>query len=370
MKKKKIVVAGHLCVDITPEFAQSSTRSLDEIMRPGKLTQVGKANFSAGGVVTNTGLALKVLGCDVLPMGKIADDTYGDVIRKTFELYDAAEHLILCPGESSSYTIAIAPPGVDRIFLHHPGTNDSFCCDDLDFDAIARADHLHFGYPPLMKSTYLNGGAETVTLLKRAKALGLTTSLDMAAVDEGSEAGRQDWAAIIRNVLPWTDFFLPSVEELCFMMDKERYNSWNERANGGDITASLDPETDIRPLADTLIEWGAHCVLIKCGVLGMYLRTAAPSVMSQIGPEFESWGDIAHFERSYKPDLILSGTGAGDTSIAAFLKAMTEGYGPIRCVQLAAATGAVSLASYDALGGLKSFDELNKRIDEGWQKNS
>ena len=68
--------------------------------------------------------------------------------------------------------------------------------------------------------------------------------------------------------------------------------------------------------------------------------------------------------------IILSGTGAGDTSIAAFLTAMLKGYPLERALQLSAATGASCVAAYDALSGLKSFEELEAKIDDGWQKNS
>lgn len=165
------------------------------------------------------------------------------------------------------------------------------------------------------------------------------------------------------------DFFVPSVEELGYMMGKSIYEEWNRRAEGADITLILDIEKDVRPLADRLLEWGAKCVLIKCGAIGMYLRTAGSDVMRRIDPQFEAWGDIAVFERSYVPDCIRSGIGAGDTSIAAFLKAAIDGYPAGRCLQLATATGASCITAYDTLSGLKSFDELIKRIDSGWAKN-
>lgn len=55
--------------------------------------------------------------------------------------------------------------------------------------------------------------------------------------------------------------------------------------------------------------------------------------------------------------------------IPAFLVAMLEGYSLERALQLSTATGASCVASYDALSGLKSFPELEKKIDAGWQKN-
>ena len=52
------------------------------------------------------------------------------------------------------------------------------------------------------------------------------------------------------------------------------------------------------------------------------------------------WSDRDGFEASYRPKKVLSGTGAGDTTIAAFLTAMLEGYPFEMCIRLAAAEGA------------------------------
>lgn len=75
------------------------------------------------------------------------------------------------------------------------------------------------------------------------------------------------------------------------------------------------------------------------------------------------------FEKSYVPERILSGTGAGDTSIAAFLTAMLERYPLEEAMQLATATGASCVAAYDALSGLHPLDELSEKIKNGWKKN-
>lgn len=74
------------------------------------------------------------------------------------------------------------------------------------------------------------------------------------------------------------------------------------------------------------------------------------------------------FEESYQPERFLSGTGARDTSIAAFLTALLKKYSLKECMQLATATGASCVAAYDALSGLKSFDELERKIKAGWPK--
>ena len=54
MKKKKIMVAGHISLDITPEFHNSGTQKFSEILRQGKLVNVGPAQMTLGGAVSNT----------------------------------------------------------------------------------------------------------------------------------------------------------------------------------------------------------------------------------------------------------------------------------------------------------------------------
>ena len=285
-------------------------------------------------------------------MGKIGKDELGQIVYSRFQKYNAEKGLIVSKDSSTSYTIAIAPPGTDRIFLHNPGANDTFSMEDLDFGKIAEADLFHFGYPPLMKRTYAEDGRELIEMFRRIKETGTITSLDMAFVDEDSEAGKADWEKILRNVLPYVDYFVPSVEELCAMVDKKRYEEWQKRAGSQDITTVLDIEKDVAPLAEKVLEMGTGNLLIKCGAAGLYFQN----------------GKIRIFERSYKPEIVRSGTGAGDTCIAAFLKAVMDGRSIETCLHLAAAEGASCVEAYDALGGLRTLEALEKKIEAGWAK--
>jgi sugar/nucleoside kinase (ribokinase family) len=128
----------------------------------------------------------------------------------------------------------ISPPGSDRRFLHHPGANDDFSAQDVSEEALQDAHLFHFGYPPLMANMYSNGGRQLLELFQRAKSHGLTTSLDMAYPDPESAAGRADWRAILHNVLPYVDIFVPSLEEILYML-------WRQ--------------TDVPPSAALLTSW-------------------------------------------------------------------------------------------------------------------
>lgn len=370
--KKKVIAAGHICLDITPVFQQEKVNHLSEILSPGKLIQMGVADVHTGGSVANTGLAMKILGADVTLMGKIGKDAFGAMVKNILKGYDAKCSMIESQEETTSYSVVLAVPGVDRIFLHHSGANHTFLASDIPEQTLQEAALFHFGYPPLMRSMYENDGEELVKIMKKAKDAGTATSLDMASVDETSDAGAANWKKILENVLPYVDFFVPSVEELCYMLDRNRFYEWQERAAGRDITEILDIEKDVKTLAEQCMELGAKVLLIKCGAPGMYYRTADRQTISRICGRVEldpdQWAEKEGFEQSYVPEKILSGTGAGDSSIAAFLTAMLQGYPLERSLQLSTATGASSVAAYDALSGLKTFEELEEKIDAGWQK--
>ena len=219
-----------------------------------------------------------------------------------------------------------------------------------------------------MPEMYRRDGERLAELFRRARVAGCATSLDLAAVDPTTEAGRTDWRRVLERVLPEVDFFVPSVEELCFMLDRDRHAEWLRRAGGEDVTRFLSAERDVKPLAEQLIAWGGKAVFIKCGRPGLYLHTAPAARMAQLGEHFRTWGDRRIFELSYAEDSFKAATGAGDTSIAAFLTAMLNGYAPERCLQLATAAGACCVTAYDALSGLLPFEEIERLIDACWAK--
>ena len=70
----------------------------------------------------------------------------------------------------------------------------------------------------------------------------------------------------------------------------------------------------------------------------------------------------------FKAEKVLSGTGAGDTTIAAFLMAVLDGYSWQDTLHLAVGTGALCVGTYDALSGILPLSEVKKKIDQGWEK--
>jgi hypothetical protein len=64
---KKAIAAGHICIDITPVFPDTGTRTknIGELLRPGTLLQTMAPDIHSGGSVANTGLGMKLMGADV-----------------------------------------------------------------------------------------------------------------------------------------------------------------------------------------------------------------------------------------------------------------------------------------------------------------
>lgn len=140
--QKRAVVAGHICIDMTPEF--SSSANISEMLSPGKLIHTKGIDIHTGGAVANTGLAMKLLGADVTLMGKVGKDDLGTLILNVLDKYQSRDGMIIEDNAQSSYSVVLAIPGVDRIFLHNPGANGTFSVKDLDMALIKKTDLFHF----------------------------------------------------------------------------------------------------------------------------------------------------------------------------------------------------------------------------------
>jgi sugar/nucleoside kinase (ribokinase family) len=358
----KAVVAGHICLDVIPEFAAGSY-DLGALLTPGSLTEVGEAVVATGGAVSNTGQALHRLGEDVVLMAKVGDDEFGRTVQSILDRAGSglADGLIVDTDSSTSYTLVINPPGIDRVFLHSPGANHTFCAHDIDDAKLDGCELFHFGYPPLMRSIYQHNGAELKTVFERMKERGAATSLDMTFVDPASESGQVDWLAFLKNVLPSTSIFLPSLDEILFMVDREKYNRLTAQF-GGQLIDGVDAEL-VEKTAQTLIDLGVPVVVIKLGKDGLYLRTA-PTVPGKDS----SWSNVSRFEAAFTVNKAGT-TGAGDCAIAGFLCAYMNGYSAEEAVRMASASGSASVEALDAVGAVPHREALQQRIRSGWPRD-
>lgn len=370
---KPIVVAGHVCLDIIPAFPDQVVSSLDTFLIPGKLVNVGPAVIATGGAVANVGLALHRLGLPVRPVAKMGADAFGRTIRELFQAAGApVDGLLADPATVTSYSVVLSPSGYDRIFLHCPGANDCFGAADLPAAQLDGAGLLHFGYPPLMRRMYADGGAELRELLIKAKGAGLTTSLDLALPDPQSPAGQADWPGILKQALPLVDLFVPSLDEIVFMLDRSRGEAVRAQAARGNPLGGMSVG-EVQNVADRLLGMGPAVVLLKLGAEGVYFQAtrdaARLNACGAVKLEAAAWRSVAGHAPCF--DVAVAGTtGSGDCTIAGFLAGICQGLGPEETARMAVAAGATSVEQLDATSGVPSWEALVTRVKAGWKRKA
>jgi sugar/nucleoside kinase (ribokinase family) len=366
------IVAGHICLDIFPRLEHLPEGGMGKVLQEVHLLQVGPAVMATGGPVPNTGLALHRLGIPTRLMAKVGADFFGRAVREL--VAEAApgleEGVRIDPGVSTAYTIIFSAPEMDRIFLGHAGASNSYGAEDIDYDRVGKVGLFHFGYPPVMKRIYENGGRELREVFRRAKAAGSRgkplTSLDMAMPDPLAEGGRADWRMILERCLPEVDIFLPSFEELMFALHRSEYEALH---TAGEILDAATPEL-LHRLSDELLEMGVRLAVIKLGARGLYLRTAAAGALQRLADSLdaEAWGDKEMWAPCFKVD-VLGTTGAGDATIAGFLGGLLRGLTPAETMTMAVAVGACNVEAVDALSGICSWEATQARVRNGWQRH-
>lgn len=345
-----IAVVGHICLDIIPDMQSGGA------IEPGRLVEVGAATIATGGAVANVGVALHRLGCKVHLSADVGEDAFGREIVALLPRDERADTQIRAHADHpTSYSIVISPATQDRTFLHCPGANDAFDCDEIDISAFKGCRALHFGYPPSMKRMREDGGSSLARLFERARLTGMITSLDMVLPDATSPAGKVDWPKFLSRVLPMTDLFCPSVEELLFMLDRDEWKRMRD-AHRGDLSVHLDVDR-VRSLAEKVIDLGASAAVIKRGEAGLMLRTSS-SAAGRLG---DHWNNLELWQQAM-PVKVVGTTGAGDCAIAGLLCAFAYDESPAKSLQFAAACGACSCEALDATSGVGRRDHIKSRL--------
>lgn len=356
---KQAIVMGSLVLDITPSLRSPEVRAVEDIFVQGKVTELGNVAFYMGGCVGNTGLALHKLGVPTTLCGKVGEDFAGNAIELLASRAGADFRLSRVPGVPTTVSVAVTPPGLDKITLFLRGASQEY--DASDAENLPQADLFHFGYPVTMKRLYENGGEELVRLYRRVRATGMTASLDTALPRPDSEPGQVNWRPILERVLPEVDIFVPSFEECLFMLDRDDYCARFREAAGRDIIESLRWE-EVREIAGTFLAMGAKVVLLKLGSCGMYLRTAEEAALAEGGRALrdcaKDWSGRELWICPNTVERIVSTTGAGDVGIAGFLATLLRGGGPVQALQIASTASSLCIQSADSTSLLRPWEEL------------
>ncbi len=353
-----VIVSGHLCLDLIPGMAQVSS---EELAHPGQLIETEPLTLSTGGVVSNSGLALHRLGVNVRLMATVGGDLLGRVIIAALKDRDPhlAELITVQEGLPSSYSVVLSPNNSDRTFLHCTGTNDSFGAANVDLALVKQARIFHLGYPPLLPRLMADDGLELREIYESVKAAGAVTSMDMTLPDPQRLSGRANWRAILKNTLPYVDIFLPSIEEILFMLRRADYDQWRKNVLPY-LTRSYLAE-----LADELLDMGVIIAGFKLGGLGFYLKTAENGFERLASLGLLGWAGIELWQPAFEVQ-VAGTTGAGDAAYAGFLAALIHQMSPVEAMRWACAVGACCIEAPDATSGIRTWQETEQRLAAGW----
>ncbi|HHG89997.1 MAG TPA: sugar kinase [Devosia sp.] len=141
----------------------------------------------------------------------------------------------------TSATILPIRPNGERPALHARGASDNLFVEEKDFDNVCDARFLHHGGTGLLNA--MDGG-QSAKLLAHAKGRGMTTSFDLIAPDDNT-------LFLLRDLLPFVDYFMPSMEEAQF----------------------LSSRTDPDDIAAFFMAMGAGACIFKWGERGSFVRT-------------------------------------------------------------------------------------------------
>jgi sugar/nucleoside kinase (ribokinase family) len=363
--KYDVVVAGHICLDITPTFAIASKGDIAEIFQPGKLLKVGNAVLGTGGAVSNTGIALSKLGLKVSYMSSVGQDEFGEIIIEKMAEYGNVKGFFRNEEVGSSYSVILAMPAIDRIILHNPGCNDYFTAENINWEIVSSARLFHLGYPPIMRSLYADDGVEMASILRKVRSLGVATSVDMALPDPNSEAGLINWEEWFKNVLPHVDLFMPSIEEMLLFTDRNRWQQL--RGEKGDFVDFV-PIVTYREIADNLLELGCRVVILKAGRRGMYMMTGQSDKIAQVRlftqSDCDAWTDRELWGASYHVEDIQSATGAGDSAAAGVLSAILRGKSVEETLQFGNCLGYQNLMALDTVSGIGTYEDTESLLTD------
>lgn len=299
MKKFDVLVVGELNVDIILNHIQG----FPEI---GKEILANDLNVTLGSSSAIFASNLSSLGTKVGFLGKIGEDNFADLVKKSLEDKKVDTQYITTSMDHKTGLTLVMNYGMDRANITYPGAMEHLYVNEITDDILKEAKHLH------LSSVFLQIGLlkDITRLFQRAKAIGLTTSMDPQW--DPSEK----WDIDLGKLLPHIDVFLPNAEEFKHMI------------NCTDIDSGIEK---VRSFCNTIV--------IKNGERGAHLFNGK--------------------ERITKPAFlntdVVDCIGAGDSFDAGFIHAYLSGKTMEQSVEIGNITGAINTT---ASGGTAAFKDL------------
>lgn len=243
---KSVVVFGELNVD----FIIAGEEVKPE---PNREKIVDEFDMVLGSSSAITACALAGLGLDVLFVGVVGDDPFGEFCINKLRVKGVDTSCIQKLSTlKTGVTLSFSTPS-DRALLTYMGAIPGMTPKDLPADLLKKAKHIHFG------SYYLQKGMQEYwpQLFEDAHDAGISTSFD-AGWDPN-----EDWKkGPISQLLIYTDLFIPSEEEFFNIFGRVDDKSILENIpkERGQITVKCGAEGSCLLLKNEIVEASGYSV--------------------------------------------------------------------------------------------------------------
>ena len=336
MTRRGILTGGTWCID--------RNLLVDRWPAENGRANVIRAEMSGGGSASNMAMDIKKLDPDfpVATIGLVGDDSDG---RFLVALADAASidrvQLALTRMAVTDYTHAYSSLLTGkRTHISFYGTSNLLRPDHFDFSG---SNHrvFHLGLPgvhKLMDDEWNGEPNGWVATLKKARAIGLKTNLELASI----EPERQ--AALVRPCLPYLDLLIVNDSEIAGIAGLETVRD-----------SKADPAACIAAAKAVLSDCAARLVAVHFPT-GAVVATRDGTVVTRPSVRVP-------------PSKVVGANGAGDAFAAGFLYGFHEDWGLDDTLSLAHASAAASLREISTSGAVESWANCLKLANEwGWRE--
>ena len=284
-----------------------------QIPEGGDTSLVEDFTLAVSGAAGTAVIAAAKMGLQCMAVGGVGADLMGDWVARRLADFEINTDLVqVIPGERTSSSIVTTRADGSRPVLHLKGATRSFYVEDAQFDQATDAEIVHFGGVGLMSR--MDSG-QNAKLARHAKARGATTTVDVFA------SSKSDLQAV-QQILPYTDYFLPSIEE----------------------ARALSGLEDLNANAKYFMELGAQCCIFTLGGNGAYYQDRA-------GKEF--------LMPAFDVDVRCT-CGCGDAFNSGIAVALNHGFDAMTAVRFAQAVSALNATGLGSQAGVIDFDSTYK----------
>ncbi len=198
-----VLVVGELNVDLI-------LNDIDSFPEMGKEKLARRMTLTLGSSSAIFAGNLSSLGAKVAFIGKIGQDSFGDLVIDSLREKGVDTGMIIRSGDLKTGATVVLNYGEDRAMVTHAGAMEQLSVDDISETDLNRAGHLHFSSYFLQPA--LHGRIHE--LFEKAHRLGMTTSMD----PQWDPA--ETWQLDLGKVLPNVDVFLPNQQEFRLLTGK------------------------------------------------------------------------------------------------------------------------------------------------------